>query len=582
MNSSFSDTAIILTQQLELKGYKFLGSSGWIPPEEREVVDWMILIRILGWHVILQTPDEFTDKVLQEYNVKWVIITGKTEDYPLDYIDKIVVLLKPFPALLIAQAESGGWDGGELFGTCVKKKAQGKKLQWVGNGIQKAWRCESMIEMNGLGYSGHHTINCILDGHPVIISTPNGSGKIITLGFHPGQARDHDGIFSALLKHMLIYESVSPVAWYQWNNTVILRMDDPGSLQVVYDEQYQNSKLSERDWLSIGEELHKRNARMSLGYVCGWVDDGDSNRGELTIQGEQVLRIPGKVYSSPHVKYKSKRFGHSPIVYDYESEFKGIEKLRKNNLAEVELHGYTHLNPDRESWLNAPDRYSNDSWYREFGDTAVTFLASVRREEQPFAQGLSSLKQIFTTTPSTLICPGDVYTSDVLEQVINSELLMLSSYYLAIKLEKQLCWAQHICAPYLNEADASWFKAELPVVGYFHDFDIKINGIAWFTDCLNKWEKAGARHFVDFRILAGALAHYVSLQPSESDYLLHFERELDFNFIPSLRIGLFFPAADCYTNIDVKINNQLFKIPVSTDDQGEMIVRIPPPSVSES
>ena len=124
MNSSFSDTAIILTQQLELKGYKFLGSSGWIPPEEREVVDWMILIRILGWHVILQTPDEFTDKVLQEYNVKWVIITGKTEDYPLDYIDKIVVLLKPFPALLIAQAESGGWDGGELFGTCVKKKAQ--------------------------------------------------------------------------------------------------------------------------------------------------------------------------------------------------------------------------------------------------------------------------------------------------------------------------------------------------------------------------------------------------------------------------------------------------------------------------
>jgi hypothetical protein len=136
-------------------------------------------------------------------------------------------------------------------------------------------------------------------------------------------------------------------------------------------------------------------------------------------------------------------------------------------------------------------------------------------EDRPFWLGVKGLKKFFGVIPTTLICPGDIYTNDVLLEVVKSPLLFVSSYYLSIKTAKQLCWAQHICAPYLNEADAKWFKSALPVVGYFHDFDISINGLDWFTDCLNNWEAAGAKYFVDFREVAGRLDRMMGIQKTE-------------------------------------------------------------------
>ena len=53
-------------------------------------------------------------------------------------------------------------------------------------------------------------------------------GKVLFFSFHPSMARDTEPVFTALLKHLLIFESLSPVAWFDWENTLILRMDDPG------------------------------------------------------------------------------------------------------------------------------------------------------------------------------------------------------------------------------------------------------------------------------------------------------------------------------------------------------------------
>jgi hypothetical protein len=53
--------------------------------------------------------------------------------------------------------------------------------------------------------------------------------------------------------------------------------------------------------------------------------------------------------------------------------------------------------------------------------------------------------------------------------------------------------------------DSSWFDAELPVVGYFHDRDIAIHGPDWLAKNLDAWVRRGACRFIDYRQLAGLL-----------------------------------------------------------------------------
>ena len=575
MNNGRTDTVLIITQHSQLLHGNILGTSGWFPPEEREVVDWMTLIRFMGWNVEIVSPSKFEKGIIEDQNVKWVILTGIAEGYDTRFMRDLLFILQSKPILFISQAAVSKSSFANLIGVfTTDTNIDGQELQWVGKGVQKSWKCHTVIQLGAIQFATGHTVICKLDGYPVITSQKIGNAKIISIGFHSSAARDLDGVFTALLKHLLIYESLTPVAWYKWDNTVILRMDDPGSLEVVYNEAYQNTKLAEEDWCIIGEELKKRKARMSLGYVSGWVDDGNTERGELRVAGETPARIRGAVYPSPKVRYEKKNNINSNIVYNYESEFKGVQNLRKEGLVEVELHGYTHLHPDRQKWAEAKDRYSNTFWYREFGETAVAFFKSLPVLEQPFYLGINTLKEYFNIAPSTLICPGDEFTNHVLEQVLESELLMVSSYYLAIKIGKQLCWAQHICAPYLNEADAKWFKSELPVVGYFHDFDISINGVSWFSDCLNKWEEAGAVYLKDFREVAGPLSNFLSLYSINGDFELSVVPNNNFDFITPTRIGLFFPEG-APNKVRVKICDNEKMITIDKHANLEISVTIP-------
>lgn len=64
---------------------------------------------------------------------------------------------------------------------------------------------------------------------------------------------------------------------------------------------------------------------MSLAYVSAWVDDGDGSRGRLEIEGQNVSRVPGKVYPSPLVKYIKTANNERPLVFDYAAEFHGIQ-----------------------------------------------------------------------------------------------------------------------------------------------------------------------------------------------------------------------------------------------------------------
>ena len=225
------------------------------------------------------------------------------------------------------------------------------------------------------------------------------------------------------------------------------------------------------------------------------------------------------------MKYGFLNEDSSKTLFDYEAEYLGIQALRASGLAEVELHGHTHMHPDSTSWSKAPDRYDSEDWYRELGLPAKEVIASLPAVEHPLAQGIGALQQYFGAYPTTLICPGDKWVNDILELALDFGLKLVSSYYLALRDGNRFCWTQHVCAPYLGEPEGAWFDAGLPVIGSFHDFDISRNGVEWLCGLLDKWQDAGARRLIDLRELATMVGRRLFLKEHAGEVILEVESD---------------------------------------------------------
>jgi hypothetical protein len=413
-----------------------------------------------------------------------------------------------------------------------------------------------------------------LEGEPIIVGRQVGEGMVVTLGFHPSEARDIDGSTTALLKHLLVWGSAAPVTWLDLEGTFVLRMDDPGSAESVYNRHYSFPKLGEAEWAAISAELQARNARMSIGYVSGWVDDGESEQGILRVDGRAPHRIPGQVYPSPLVKYEGNGGHVTGIVCDYEAEFRGIQALRTAGLGDVELHGHTHIYPDSASWAKAPDRYETRSWYRELGRAATPIIAARISDEHPLALGIAAFRQYFQVHPTTLICPGDEWTHEVLECALNLGLHLTSSYYLALRDRERFCWAQHVCAPYLDQPDPAWFDAGLPIVGYFHDYDVALKGVNWMRKWLAHWQSAGARKFMDFRELAAAVSRTYSLEEHGSGLRLMVRDERAPRLVRPLEVMIRASEGKLPSQVSVSLDNKdlLLKVCPLDNSMGRVIL----------
>jgi hypothetical protein len=49
-------------------------------------------------------------------------------------------------------------------------------------------------------------------------------------------------------------------------------------------------------------------------------------------------------------------------------------------------------------------------------------------------------------------------------------------------------------------------------VGYFHDYDVGLEGVHWVSTWLDRWQDSGAQKFLDFRELAAAVSRTYSLE----------------------------------------------------------------------
>jgi hypothetical protein len=458
---------------------------------------------LLGWSVeVVQSKGaHFANALKQDH--RCIILGCCPEALSSDEAKLLLDNISAAPVMLITRL---GCDATPLDSGVRSGVAHGKCLAWEGPGQDASWNLRKEATLEGItpGQDGWSWAS--LNGVSIIAARRIQHGTIATLAFHPSSARDSAGYFTALLRHLLIFGPIREVSWLKLVNTLVLRMDDPGGAQNVHNGSWAHCKLNRSAWREVSRDLAERRARLSIAYVSGWVDDGDAIRGVLRIHKKRVGRCAGKIYPSALVEYRDLA-GHSPgRVHDYVDEFAGIQDLRRAGVGEVELHGYTHMHPDHEQWMAACDKYQNNRWYREFGAEAARYYVDPAVDRHPLARAMLQVERWFGTRPSTLIFPGDEWTDASVEVALDLGLDLISSYYLALRDNDRFCWATHVCAPYLDLAQADWFDAGLPVVGYFHDRDLAVNGTRWMREWLDRWIAAGAHHLVDFRTLTNYLA----------------------------------------------------------------------------
>ena len=575
---------ILVASDVELPAaHRVWGTGGWLPPEEREALDWLTLSRLLGWRVTV-TPRSGAG--LQEAFAaggRCAILACDPDSLEADLVAFLRSRLAVEPLLVVGRAANRDSALAELAGVAREPEAlAGRSLSWIGPGPGRAWYCREALAASALKLSCAASSWASLESAPILAARPVGRGMVATLAFHPSVARDVDGAVTALLKHLLIWASQTPVAWIDLEGSLVLRMDDPGGSQNVHLQSWSYPKLREADWAAIAADLKRRQARVAIGYVGGWVDDGDPARGVLRVGGQVPGRIPGRVYPSPRVRYSPRveyrdRAGYAPgAVQDYEAEFRGIQALRRAGLGDVELHGHTHMHPDTASWSTAPDRFEAESWYRELGSGAEVALAARRSDRHPLVLGLGVLRKYFGVRPTTLICPGDQWTNRVLEVALDLALRLVSSYYLALRDGDRFCWAQHVCAPYLDEPDAAWFDAGLPVVGYFHDRDAALGGVDWLGRCLDRWQSAGARRLIDLRELATAVGRCFDLDLHDGALRLTVTGDGAPPLVRPLTVGLRLPSGGIPSAISVWMQGSRRSIAVEQFGHGLGRVTLPP------
>ena len=550
------DTALIISEKSAfILSEPILGTGGWQPPDEREELDWMTLIRFMGWRVKLISLVEFRKEIIPDENIKWIILTGNPDLIDNIILTNILETIYNNPILLISQA---GEQSGILSGACKSyisaEKHSGRNFS-IKCIVDKKYNCRADLDFFILKVKDNANGFAMIGDKTIVSSVNYGSGRIAAMSFQASLARDQSGYFTNILKHLLIFESLLPVVWYNWDNTMILRMDDPGSMETAYNNSYSCTKLVEADWIYIGNELKRRNAKISLGYVPAWVDDANELRSELVVEGKKVKRIPGVVYPSRLVKFYVKNSIEGFRFFDYESEFLNIQKLIKENIVDVQLHGFTHLHPDRVSWANSSDRYTKTSWYREFGSEKINYLMANPSIEHPLVSGIKYFYETFQNFPNVLICPGDEFTNDVLIKTLETEITLVNSYYLGMRIGDHLCWAQHVCTPYFDKPNSEWFDSGLPVIGYFHDFDICIKGREWFSEYLDEWIKAGAENIIDFSEVVSRLSQYISIKEQNDKLIISVSASAKSSFNKPMRVGVYNPGKK--TSSEFSINAEL-------------------------
>src|SRR5215208_1765952 len=249
-----------------------------------------------------------------------------------------------------------GWDSpvtgpGTALRTARARPVTGTRLEWTGPGEGRVWELDEPIEGRRT-YGGE--VWARLDGAPVVSRLRVPGESFLHVGL------DGDGPATAAALRRMLIAARGPCAWLDLSGVVVLRMDDPGASTSIHLDGWRFDGLDEAAFAAIGEVARRHEARISIGFTPAWVDDGDPDRGELLIDGRPAERVAGAIHPSALVRYRAS----DGLLADCAAEYRGVDELRRLGIGTIELHGYTHLHPDRELWAAAESRGRKQGWFR--------------------------------------------------------------------------------------------------------------------------------------------------------------------------------------------------------------------------
>ena len=181
-------------------------------------------------------------------------------------------------------------------------------------------------------------------------------------------------------------------------------------------------------------------------------------------------------------------------------EWRALDEGVRRGTAVLECHGYTHLHPDLARWAQAPDRCSNEAWYRELRPPADPQEPAVDHQLRILAAWQQAVGDA-----TALVPPGDAWGLNTIAAARRLGLTFLSSWGLCHLQAAVPTWTTHVVAPYLDSPGDARFADGVPVVAYWHDREMSVHGPAWAPTWIEAWRDAGATRAWSFAQLARAL-----------------------------------------------------------------------------
>lgn len=264
-----------------------------------------------------------------------------------------------------------------------------------------------------------------------------------------------------------VRDALGALAAPDLSGVVALRLDDPGASVKRHLEGWAHPDVEPSAWASLWAALGTA-GRVSVFCCPGWVADDGS-----VVPSRQA----------------------SPAEWD------AIDDGVRRGVADLECHGFTHLDPDIGAWTAAPDRHRAAEWYRELWPPRLHDEPSVDAQ-----RGVLARWQAACGTGTAVVAPGEAWGVNTVVAAKRCGFRLFNSWGLCRLDAPVPTWTVGVGSPYLDQPDPGWFHAGLPVVGYWHDRDMALQGPRWAPDCLDAWRDCGARRFVAFADLARAYA----------------------------------------------------------------------------
>ena len=317
---------------------------------------------------------------------------------------------------------------------------------------------------------------------------PFGAGKVI---YGTGSASSME--FGLFLLDTLAAHSAAAYPRANVEGLAVLRMDDPGAAQSAHLKTYLASQLTVVEWQAVQRILESNGACMTIGYVEGWVDDGDAERGDLWMDGVPVTkRLPGATYASGRVRYF-----HRPTGKWYElSEQADFLRSQLGRSLDPEVHGYTHITPDVGAWLRATNRATEAGWYREFLQTDVNPPRQRPRDIQVtmLKAGWAEYRRLFGVEPSTLIPPGNAISFDTSELAREAGFRMLCDGPVSVVRDGRMFRSLSVkTVEFSKDGVPPEFVVGFPIVAVTHDLAVKRRGEKWFDERVRFWKGRASR-----------------------------------------------------------------------------------------